>query len=197
LGAFGQTGQGRAEDRLPVLRGAGDLGDGDHEIEDLAEVEVGGDLAGVLGGGQQGLAGREHPGPGVEDGVGAVAVLDQADDDRALGGDVGEEAAQPGREAVAGGVALDGRGGGADLVDLVAEKGLQEFAAGGEVAVEGGLADPGAAGDLGHRRLGSGGGEGGPGRVEDPLAVAGRVSPPGGGVGLPRGRVVSHTGVLA
>ena len=98
----GESGQGRVEDRLAVFGGAGDLGDGDHQIEDLAEVEVAGDLVRGLGGGEQRLAGREHPAAGVEDGVGSVAVLDQPDDDRPLGGDVLKKPAQPAREPVLG-----------------------------------------------------------------------------------------------
>jgi len=72
----------------------------------------------VLGGGEQRLAGREHPAAGFEDGIGPAGVLKQPDDDRPLGGDVLKEPAQPGRETVARAVALDCRGGGADLIDL-------------------------------------------------------------------------------
>jgi hypothetical protein len=38
----------------------------------LVEVRVAGDLVCVLGGGEQRLAGCEHPAPGVEDGIGSV-----------------------------------------------------------------------------------------------------------------------------
>jgi hypothetical protein len=62
-----QAGQGRIEDRLPVFRGAGDLSDGEHEIEDLVEVKVAGDLACVLGGGEQ------HPPVRISIGVAATS----------------------------------------------------------------------------------------------------------------------------
>ncbi|MGW1563647.1 hypothetical protein ACWCQ1_45360 [Streptomyces sp. NPDC002144] len=83
-----QSAECRVKDRLSVFRGTGDLRDGHHEVEDLVEVEVAGDLVCVLGDGEQRLAGREHPAPGLEDGIGCVRVFMQPEDDRPLGGDV-------------------------------------------------------------------------------------------------------------
>ena len=72
----------------------------------------------VLRGGEQRLAGCEHPAPAFEDGIGCVRMLKQPKDDRPLGGDVPKEPAQPGLEPVPRTVTLDCRGGGADLIDL-------------------------------------------------------------------------------
>ena len=62
------SGECRANDRLSVFLGTGDLRDGYHEIEDLVEVKVAADLVCVLGGGEQQLAGCEHPAPALKTG---------------------------------------------------------------------------------------------------------------------------------
>jgi hypothetical protein len=149
-----------------------DRGDGDEHVEDLLEGEAVADLASALGGGEERPACGDHPGAvAAEDRVAAVCVLEQFGSDVVLARDEGEEAVQPGGEHLARRPAAGARGV-ADRVDLVGVEGLEELAASGEVAVQGGHADSGASRDLGHRYLGLRVGERRTGGREDLVAVA-------------------------
>src|SRR6516225_10641960 len=135
------------EDRLYIAGVATDRRDGVDQVEGLFEGEVVANLAGVLRGGEQRLAGGGDPGAAAaEHGVAAVGVLEQLRGDVTLACEEGEELVQPGEEARAGSL-----GGLADGVDLVGIEGLKELAPAGEVAVEGCHANVGASRDLGHR----------------------------------------------
>src|SRR5215467_10562783 len=162
------------EDRLYITGVATDRRDGVDQVEDLFESEVVANLAGVLRGGEQRLAGGGDPGAtAAEHGVAAVGVLEQLRGNVTLACEEGEELAQPGEKARARSL-----GGLADGVDLVGVEGLKELAPAGEVAVEGRHADSRASRDLGHRHLSIRIRERGTGGREDLVAVALGVGSP-------------------
>jgi hypothetical protein len=107
------------EDRLYITGVTTDRRDGVDQVQDLFEREVVADLAGVLRGGEQRLAGGGDSGAAAaEHGVAAVGVLEQLRRYVTLACEEGKELVQPGEKARAGSL-----GGLADGVGLVGIKG--------------------------------------------------------------------------
>ena len=141
--------------------------------------EVVANLAGLLRGSEQRLAGGEDTGAtAAEHGVAVVGVLEQLGGDVTLACEEGEELAQPGDEARAGRLPVWSIGGLADGVDLLGVQGLEKLTPTREVAVEGRHADTGASRDLGHRHLSIGIRERGARDRDDLVAVALGVGSP-------------------
>src|SRR5215831_3904104 len=115
IGRWAQAVECSLEDPLYITRVATDRRDGVDQVEDLFESEVVANLAGLLRGGEQRLAGGGDSGAAaVEHGVATVSVLEQLRGDVTFACEEGEELVQPGEEAHAGSL-----GGLADGVDLV------------------------------------------------------------------------------
>src|SRR5580700_1802312 len=165
--------EGSLQDRREVVGVAVDGGDRDDHVEDLLQGEVGTDLVRVLGSGEERFADGEHAlAIGAEERAVVGRLLEQLGADVTLAGVEREEPVEPGHEQGSRGVRRKVLRRLANRFDLVDVEGLEELALAREVAVEGRHADAGPARDLGHRDLGPGVSESGPGSREDLVAVA-------------------------
>ena len=151
-----------------------DAHEGTHEVVGVgvrAEIAA---VDGALDGGYEG--GVDERAGAFEEAHGAAGDGVHGGNDEPFCGDVVDEEEHPGTERFkrrhGGGEALFGGG---KLFDFAAVDGFDEIVAGWEVAIEGGVADAGSAGDVVEARSCSIAGENLPGYLKDALAVARRV----------------------